>query len=188
MLPVWLQARSNSLLSGAASRTGSGEGTEVLVLNEGQPRRRRTAGPVGRARSGRPNAVATGAVESREDFGQVRRIHGVEALLPVLAAKRADGHVQLHDVVEGAVAAEHLHLSIFEDIPGSANARRNLIGPAELNGLARRTASLTLARQVLFVKANACVDGNAGADGPGILGEQAVVEAGGYALCAEVVD
>src|SRR5271166_6076509 len=191
MLFVGLQAGRDAFLGGAASGARGWKGAEVRVLDESQPgTARRYGGDVIslRRRIGpRTAAEAPRAIEKRGDLAEVGCAQSVHAILPVLPAKRADGQVQLHDVVELAVAAEYLHLAIFEDVPSSADPRRNLVGPAEVDGVVGDSWCSTFARQILFVEPDASVDGNAMADRPGILHEQSVVKAGRFSQRTEVL-
>ena len=67
-----------------------------------------------------------------------------------MATERTDGKVQLHDVVEHAIAAEDLHPSIAQDVPGSAEAGSNFVVPAKLNRFCGETSSGRFAGRYSF--------------------------------------
>ena len=67
---------------------------------------------------------------------QVRPVEGVERVVvlePLVAAERAARQLQLEDVVEDAPGAEHLRAAVALDVVGEAEARRQLVGEAELD-------------------------------------------------------
>src|SRR5690348_11018964 len=174
MLTVWLEARSDAFLGSRARRARGREGSEILVFQEYQPRRRTPGCPIGLA-IGTTSTVASHTVEGRNNDAQVRSIESIGAILPVLAAKGTDGQVQLHDVVKDSITAKHFHLPIPEYVPSSPQPRSNLVSPAEVDGIAFCSGWLVFSGQVFLIKPNSRVDGYSLTDGPSILHEKTVV-------------
>src|SRR5579885_1089118 len=137
MLLVRQQPRRNSLFRVGASRTCGGEGTLVRVLNEGDPWRRCAASEdawSGNTGAG-TTAIASVAIEHGRYRIDVGRVERVIAIVPILAAERTDSQVQLHNVVELAIAAEYFPFAVFQRIPCRSQTRSNFVTPSKLNGL-----------------------------------------------------
>src|SRR6267154_6221060 len=73
--------------------------------------------------------VEIGGTEPAARIGAKR----VAALLEGLRAPRRLGKQELHYVVDHAITAEDLHLAVAGWIPGSSQARRNLVPPTEID-------------------------------------------------------
>src|SRR5215472_3726515 len=176
MLAVRLQVRGDSFLSGCASAAGRRKSAEILVLQKCETRRCIAAGPCGWGCGIRADtaAVAPGAIERRNERAEVSSIQSVGAVLPILAAKRADGQVQLHDVVDHHVAAEQFHFAVS---PGRAEARSDLIAPAKVNGLGGSSGRLVFSGEIFLFKTNTCIDGESATYRPSILDIKAMVAA-----------
>ena len=86
--------------------------------------------------------------------------------MPVVAAERAARQAHLHDVVELAVAGVDLDLAVVQQVIGAADARSDLVAPAELH---RREAGRIVGRLRLLVEAETQVEGQAVSYLPGIL-------------------
>ena len=54
--------------------------------------------------------------------------------MPVIAAEGSARQAHLHDVEELAVAGVDLDLAVVQQVVGAADARRDLVSVAELNG------------------------------------------------------
>src|SRR5438034_5996259 len=90
------------------------------------------------ARAGRRNGV------------EVHEVHGINTIVPVVAAKRTTGQRVLHDVVEFAVTGKNLELAIVEDIVGTSDARSDLVRPTKADGRVARAVGW----QILLLKPN----------------------------------
>ena len=188
VLCVGLQSRSRAFFRCAASGAGGRPGAVVDVLQEVQSTRRSAACESGLTGGVLTLAVPVVAVIAGNDARESGCVQCIPAFLPILAAVRTDGHVQLHLIEVFAVAAEYLHLPILEDIPRHADTRSDFVSPAEVDRPGDlRGRGLVLSRQILALDAQAGVDGDALPQRPAILGKQAVVEADGRAAAAEVV-
>src|SRR5262249_49297308 len=88
VLLVGIQARSHALFGGAASRACCRPGTEILVLQEGNSRRR-LATKISLGRGIGPNSatVTPSVIDDWGDRCNFRRILGVVTVLPELTAK-----------------------------------------------------------------------------------------------------
>ena len=191
MLRERLQPRGDPGRRHAARRARGREGTVVEIFDECKSGRSRAC-PI------RPDRIIRNAIcietlaaipvrgiESRNDRAEVGSIQEVGAVIPVLATEGTDGDIQLHNVEELAVTPEDLHPAIFEDVPGSADAWGNLVSPTESNRIALEPGG-TAAGQIFLVKPNTCIDCDAVADGPSVLGEQAVIKAGHVSASSEI--
>ncbi len=141
MLLIRLQPRCDAFFCVGTSRARSRKRAEVLVLKEGEAGRS-GATKVRLARRVWADAVAITRAENGNDGIYVCSIQGVVALLPELSAERTDGQIEFHLVVELAVAAEDFHFAIAERIPRYTDARRDFIGPAEIDWRADAAAGL----------------------------------------------
>ena len=102
----------------------------------------------------------------RVDVGEVGSVQGVDAIVPVVAAEGTARQAHLHDVVELAVAGINLDLAVVQQVIGAADARSDLVTPAELD---RGEAGRIVGRLKFVVEADTEVQGQAVADLPGIL-------------------
>ena len=138
------------------ARIGVGR-AEVHIFDEAARghSRRRTAG-----------RAAAADVGGGGDAGVIRIVHGVNALVPVVAAEGTARQAHFHDVVELAVAGKDLELAVVQHVVGAADAGSNFLTPAEIErGEARRIVR----RHVLLIEADAQVQSQAMSDVPGIL-------------------
>src|SRR5947199_8204535 len=91
---------------------------------------------------------------SGQDFGVIRIIHGVHAIVPVLAAERSRRKRVLDDVVELAVARVQFDFSVMEKVVCAADAWSDFVAPAELDA----GGAGAVGWQIFRVEANACID------------------------------
>ena len=78
-------------------------------------------------------AAAARLPVAARDRRPVERIEGVVVVHPVVAAEHHAAHRQLHEVVEHAPAAVHLHRAVALDVVGKADARRELVVEVEVH-------------------------------------------------------
>src|ERR1700720_2801974 len=101
----------------------------------------------------------------RRDSCVVHEVHGVHAIMPVLAAERTARQRVLHDVEEFAVATVDFDFPIMKEVVGSPDARGYLVREVEADG----TGTHAIRRQELLVEAHAEVQRKAMTDGPTVL-------------------
>ena len=104
-------------------------------------------------------AGAVVGVKGRIDCGKRWIIHGIRTVVPVRTAKRTDGQVHLHLVIENPITAEHLHFAIFEDVPCKPKARSNLVLPTEVDWIDWHASRLNLAREQFLLNADTKIEG-----------------------------
>src|SRR5205823_2488626 len=97
--------------------------------------------------------VVAQRIAPRNDRGVVRRIEGVDAIVPVVAAEAAARQVVLHDVEEVSEAAVDLILPGAGQIVCGAQARSHLVAPAEADAL--ETGQCLVGRQAFLVETDA---------------------------------
>src|ERR1017187_8648528 len=131
---------------GRVARIGLG-GTVVHVLDKAPHRhaRRRTAG-----RATTADGIARG------DSLVVCTVHGVHAVVPVVAAEGTARQAQLHDVVELAVAGIDLELAIVHYVIGAAQPGADFVAPAEMH---RGEADRIVGRLRFLVQSNTQIQG-----------------------------
>src|SRR5579871_2182069 len=186
MLPVGLETRHNAFLCRAAGRTGRRECPQVLTLDKGQTRWNGPAAENCSGRRGRSRAIAAITVKRRIHSTDTWVVESIDAVVPVLTTERTDGDVQFHDVVEDAIAAEHLHATVFEHIPSRPDTRSNLVSPTEVDRTSRSSSTRAFARQILSFDSQPKVQSDTAANRPGVLREEAMVVASSLTTRSEV--
>ena len=142
----------------------AGSRGSALVARKSTFSMKRPALTPGAGTAGR--ATAADGIGRGDDGGVVGIVHGVDAIVPVVAAEGTAGQAHLHDVVELAVAGVDLDLAVVQQVIGAADAGGDLVAPAELHG---GEAGGIVGRLHFVVEADAEVQGEAVADLPGIL-------------------
>src|SRR5678816_2726081 len=127
--------------------------TEVLLLDE---------------RTGAAAARLAGAVDRRP----VEAVHRVVVRDPVVGAPAAARHLQLGDVVEHPPRSVDLPRAVALHVIGEPDARRDLLGPAEVHA---GTGRLVERRNVFALRAHAGVQRELAVQRPGVLQEDAFV-------------
>lgn len=77
--------------------------------------------------------------------------------MPVIATKRTDGKVELHDIVEGRIARVELEPAVLEDVPGGTETRGDLAAKPEVD----TGGVLVVGRKVLVLEAHTDVGSEA---------------------------
>ena len=116
----------------------------------------------------------------------IRIVERAKARRPDVATERAARQLVLRPVVVAAVGAGDLHTVVTEEVVGEAEARSQLLAPAEVDG--RFLDVRTERRDIFALDPNAQIERQAGVDRPVVLREQAQDVRAGLADRADIVD
>src|ERR1039458_8029865 len=101
-------------------------------------------------RSTAGRAPATDRI-ARGNGGVVGTVHGIHAVVPIVAAEGTAGQAQLHNVVELTIAGINLEFAVVQRVIGAAQPGANLLAPAEMH---RREAARIEGRLRFLIEAD----------------------------------